>query len=123
MVKVAPPPHVSRFPACFPRGARLKPGTSTARDTFPRVITGRPVPTGNKSGNEPRRSDVPSLINVGNSKASCEPAPRAQSLSEGALTGNIDQRIGVNHFGTLPLKAAPAAENRDRTPKIGRVGG
>ena len=25
----------------------------------------------------------------------CEPTPRAQSLSEGALTGNFDQRIGI----------------------------
>ena len=50
----------------------------------------------------PRRSDVPSLINVGNSNASCEPTPRAQSLSEGALTGNIDQRIGIITSGRCP---------------------
>ena len=51
--------------------------------------------SGLKQATDPRRSDVPSLINVGYSNAGCEPTPRAQSLSEGALTGNIDQRIGV----------------------------
>jgi hypothetical protein len=33
--------------------------------------------------------------NVGNSKASRESTPRAQSLSEGALSGNTDERIGM----------------------------
>ncbi len=50
----------------------------SASRTAPAAFTGRAV------------SD-----NVGISKGHCESTPRAQSLSKGALTGNIDQRIGM----------------------------
>jgi len=35
--------------------------------------------------------------NIGNSEACCEPTPRAQSLLEGALTGNNAVNIGMHN--------------------------